>query len=136
MDSVNDNTPPPEINKCNILYKNEEYYSKSVSSDNYKEYNYSNDEYSYSCLSSSILIIIICIILIYSSVNKSKENKSIIFYIITTVLLCICAIFSGLIALVPSYIAVPKDLTRPCYSSKVNAILYSDEQLIDIYMKK
>ena len=136
MDSVKDNTPPPEINRCNVLYKNEEYYSKSIEADENVEYNYGNDEYSYFCLSSSIILIIICVILIYSAVKKSKKNKSIIFYIIGTVLLCIFALFSGLMALTPTYIGVPTDLIRPCYSSKVNAILYSDEQLRDIYMKK
>lgn len=136
MDSVKDNTPPPEINKCNVLYKNKEFYSKSIAADAYEEYNYGNDTYSYYFLSSSIIVIIICVILIYSAVKKAKDNEPIIFYIIGSVLLCIFALFSGLIALTPTYIGVPKDLTRPCYSSKVNAILYSDEQLRDIYMNK
>ena len=63
MDSVKTDTPPPEINRCNVLYKDQEFYSKSVANNEYKEYT-NLDDYSYSFLLSSIILTIIGSILI------------------------------------------------------------------------
>jgi glucan phosphoethanolaminetransferase (alkaline phosphatase superfamily) len=142
MNSVKTNTPPPEINRCNVLYKDQEFYSKSVKNNEYKEYTNLDDEYSYSFLSSSIILTIICSILIYNAKIKYKENKSIILYIIIIIILFMSIMCSIFIMLTPTasdsfnYIRKPSDLTRPCYSSKINGILYSDEQLMDIYNNK
>jgi hypothetical protein len=142
MDSVKTDTPPPEINRCNVLYKDQEFYSKSVKNNEYKEYTNLDDEYSYSFLSSSIILTIICSILIYNAKIKYKENKSIILYIIIIIILFMSIMCSIFIMLTPTasdsfnYIRKPSDLTRPCYSSKINGILYSDEQLMDIYNNK
>jgi len=141
MDSVKSETPPPEINRCNVLYKDQEFYSKSVSNNEYKEYT-NLDDYTYSFLFSLIILIIICCILIYNARIKYKENKSIILYIIIIIILFMSIMSSSLLMLTTStisdgfnYIQKPNDLTRPCYSSRMNAILYSDEQLKDIYNK-
>jgi len=136
------NTPPPEINRCNVLYKDQEFYSKSVKNNEYKEYTNLDDEYSYSFLLSSIILTIICSILIYNAKIKYKENKSIILYIIIIIILFISIMCSSFIMLTPlasdsfNYIRKPSDLTRPCYSSRINGILYTDEQLMDIYNNK
>lgn len=141
MDTVKTDTLPPEINKCNVLYKDQEFYSKSVSNNDYKEYT-NLDDYSYSFLFSSIILTIICSILIYNAKIKYKENKSIILYIIIIIILFIsimCSSFTMLTTTISdglNYIQKPTDLTRPCYSSRMNAILYSDEQLRDIYNNK
>lgn len=142
MDSVKNNTPPPEINVCNVLYKNQEFYSKSVNLGDYKEYN-SDNEYLFGCLFSSIILTIICIVLIYNAKNKYSEHKSIILYIIVIIILFIFILSSGIVMLTASdsmglynNIILPKDLSRPCYSNRVKAILYSDEQLNDIYNNK
>lgn len=141
MDTVKTDTLPPEINKCNVLYKDQEFYSKSVSNNDYKEYT-NLDDYSYSFLFSSIILTIICSILIYNANIKYKENKSIILYIIIIIILFIsimCSSFTMLTTTISdglNYIQKPTDLTRPCYSSRMNAILYSDEQLRDIYNNK
>ena len=142
MDSVESETPPVEINICNVRYKNQEFYSKSVSNNEYKEYT-DLDDYSYSFLFSSIVLTIICSILIYNANIKYKENKSIILYIIIIIILLmsiLCSSFtmltSSLISDGLNYIQKPNDLTRPCYSSRINGILYSDEQLKDIYNNK
>jgi glucan phosphoethanolaminetransferase (alkaline phosphatase superfamily) len=142
MDSVKTNTPPPEINKCNVLYKDQEFYSKSVKNNEYKEYTNLDDDYSYSFLSSSIILTIICFILIYNARIKYKENKSILLYIIFIIILFMCIMCSSFIMLTSlasdgfNYITKPSDLTRPCYSSRINGILYTDEQLMDIYNNK
>jgi hypothetical protein len=142
MDSVKTDTPPPEINRCNVLYKDQEFYSKSVKNNEYKEYT-NLDDYSYSFLSSSIILTIICSILIYNARIKYKENKSILLYIIFIIILFMCIMCSSSIMLTTSfasdgfnYITKPSDLTRPCYSSRINGILYTDEQLMDIYNNK
>jgi hypothetical protein len=141
MDSVKSEILPIEINRCNVLYKDQEFYSKSVSNNNYKEYNTNkNDKYIF--LFSSIVITIICSILIYNAKIKYKEKKSIMLYIIIIIILFISIMCSTLSMLISTnifdglnYIKKPSDLTRPCYSSRMNAILYSDEQLRDIYNK-
>lgn len=141
MDSVKSETLPVEINRCNVLYRDQEFYSKSVSNNEYKEYT-DLDDYSYSFLFSSIVLTVTCSILIYNANIKYKEKKSIIFYIIIIIILFIsimCTIFSMLTTSISdglNYIQKPSDLTRPCYSSRMNAILYSDEQLRDIYNNK
>ena len=141
MDSVKSETLPVEINRCNVLYKDQEFYSKSVANNEYKEYT-NLDDYSYSFLLSSIILTIIGSILIYNARIKYKENKSIILYIIFIIILFMSIMCSSSIMLTTSlisdgfnYITKPSDLTRPCYSSRMNAILYSDEQLRDIYNK-
>lgn len=141
MDSIKKDAPPPEINRCNVLYKDQEFYSKSVSNNDYKEYNTSKNDY-YIFLFSSIIITIICTSLIYYANIKYKEKKSIILYIIIIIILFISIMCSTLSMLTSTnifdglnYIQKPSDLTRPCYSSRMNAILYSDEQLRDIYNK-
>lgn len=142
MDSVKKDITPPEINRCNVLYKDEEFYSKSVANNEYKEYT-NLDDYSYSFLFSLIILTIISSILIYNAKIKYKENKSIILYIIFIIILFMSIMCSSSMMLTTStisdglnYIKKPNDLTRPCYSSRMNAILYSDEQLRDIYNNK
>ena len=143
MDSVKSETPPVEINRCNVLYKDQEFYSKSIANNDYKEYTNYEDNYSFYCLSSIILFTMIVIIIIYNAKIKYKENKSIMFYIIIIVILFMSIISSSLALITETlvingydYISKPINLTRPCYSTKMNAILYSDEQLNDIYNKK
>jgi hypothetical protein len=137
MDSVKNNTPPPEINKCNVLYKDQEFYSKSIEAGKYKEQTDFSIEYNYFCLLSLLIIIIICISLIYNAKNKYQRNESIILYVSIIIILFISILCSSLAMTgAYDYIIKPTDLTRPCYSSKMNAILYTDEQLKDIYNNK
>lgn len=142
MDSATKDIIPPEINRCNVLYKDQEFYSKSVSNNEYKEYT-NLDDSPYSLLSILIILTIICSILIYNARIQYKEKKSIILYIIVIMILFMSIMCSSFIMLTTSlisdgfnYIRKPSDLTRPCYSSRMNAILYSDEQLRDIYNNK
>jgi amino acid transporter len=142
MDSVNTNTPPPEINKCNVIYKDQEYYSKSRDPNNLKTYedNSDNSDYYYANISCCVISIIIVTILIIISIKKYKQNKSIILYVVVITLLAISILSSLLIVFMSDStlknVGVPSDITRPCYSTKVNAILYTEEQLKDIYMNR
>jgi amino acid transporter len=139
MDSVNTNTPPPEINKCNVIYEDQEYYSKSIDPNNLKTYE-DNSDYYYSIISCCVILIIIVTILIIISIKKYKQNKSIILYVVVITLLAVSILSSLLIIFMPDttlkYVGVPSDITRPCYSTKFNAILYTEEQLKDIYMNR
>lgn len=142
MDSAKTDTPPPEINECNVLYKDQEFYSKSIANGQYKEYT-NLDNATYIFLFSSIILTIICSILIYNAKIKYKEHKSIVLYVIIIIILfisimssCSTMLASSSVSDAYNYIAKPNDLTRPCYSTRMNAILYSDEQLNDIYNKK
>jgi hypothetical protein len=135
MDSVQNNTPPPEINKCNVIYKGQEYYSPTINSDTYVSYQYNKQESFFILTIISFILIVICCILVYITIKRYRKKKSIIGLVIAINTIFIIAIFIPFTNTY-NYLHIPNDLKRPCFSSKVNAILYSDEQLKDIYMKK
>ena len=132
MDSVISNTPPPEINRCNVLYKDQEYYSPSLDPDSINEYEFDKQNGFYLLLSLSFILLVIGIILIFITIKKYKEKKEIIVYIIGICIIFLCVILLPL-SNYTDIITLPNDLVRPCYSDKVRAILYTDEQLKDIY---
>ena len=137
MDSVKTNTLPPEINRCNVIYKGQEYYSKSNDPQSTTTYDYDNTDYYYGYITSSILITIIFIISIIFTIKKHKQQKSIILNVIIITILGVLILSSTasifMSDFIFKYVGVPQDLTRPCYSTKSNMILYTDEQLNAIY---
>jgi len=138
MDSVQSNTPPPEINECNVSFQGQEYYSRHVNSNSFQEYNYDKRSIMFFTLGINTFLTILIIILTIFAIkkyNKVKKFNEIVNYLLGIIILFICALIVGSVNFSSTYI-VPNDLKRPCYSTKVNAILYSDEQLNEIYNNK